>query len=1144
MAEALRGEGIDAWWDVWEIRPGDNFVSRISDGLEQCECGVVFLSNASLAGAWQQDEITILKTYAVDERRPLIPVLLDSDVKVPAILRPYSRLSAEQISDLADAIIHRTANKPALGAGRPAPSRVRFSIHLRELPNSAIGVSAQLDGKVLAGEQSVTAGAGFAFSYADFVRARPLGARQQPGEGIGASRERDLVRLGEAVGRVVFAGDVGRQLAECLTAGATGQFQEIELVFESASARLLSIPFEAARLADGRVPALMPGVFTWRSPARSNHPRTQAPSPGPLKILVAVGAPYEDKTDSAVLNIERELETILNAVEKAHVLGNAYVRVLEIGSPDQIGAALRELGYHVLHLSGHGNQAVLELEDEDGNPVPVKAGELAARIRDSGHPPPLIVLSSCHGGRDDHESGGFAQGLLDSGVPGVLAMQTAVSDYYATELAGRFYEELARAEQPLASRALALARRHLEQSRKAGSQSLPDAARIPEYATPSLFLRGEEQAVFNRAVEQVPVPEPPPTPASGAVPMLKIGDLIGRRREARQIIGVLTDDPKTLGSAGRKAGCQILGTGGVGKSSLAGRIMQRMADRGWPVATVGASWNISQISSEIAAALWGHPRKELAALARNLGNPEAPDQVRLSWLQTILGSHCLLLVLDNFEDVLTPAGTEFSNPVAAQLFAFFVQSAQRAKLLITSRYPVPICQERLHRVDLGPLSSAETRKLMLRHEGLKRQPSEKVRLIERAIGGHPRTLEYLDALLLSGTARLDAVQARLQQFAGKEGISLRAGVTLEEGIRDAIRLAAADAMVAELVRVVGQNATDLSLLWQACVFPFPVPVEALAFDPAFPRAEIDLVPLAPAVKRLAATSLLTPLTGNSIYVHRWTAESLQEFMPVDAYRASCRRAADYLKSRPASDLRQWVADLVESTRLYLACHAFDEAVSCAWQLISSLVPRGQTTLWTELAREVGNALPAGHDDKPRFLAQEADGLLALGFAGEALHCYRLGLQLNESKVAQEPGRADYLRDLSVSYSKMGDLQRALGEGEAARQFYEKALEIAERLVAQEPGRADYLRDLSVSYERMGDLQRALGEGEAARQFYEKALEIAERLVAQEPGRADYLRDLSVSYERMGDLQRALGEGEAARQFYEKALELLSSTLGS
>ena len=274
----------------------------------------------------------------------------------------------------------------------------------------------------------------------------------------------------------------------------------------------------------------------------------------------------------------------------------------------------------------------------------------------------------------------------------------------------------------------------------------------------------------------------------------------------------------------------------------------------------------------------------------------------------------------------------------------------------------------------------------------------------------------------------------------------------------------------------GQNSTDLSLLWQACVFPFPVPLQALAFDPASPQAAIDTAPLTAAVSRLAASSLLTPLENNHIYVHRWTAESLKPLVPKDAYQACCLRAAEYLKLRPVSGLSQWVADLVESTRLFLAGHAFDEAVSSASDLILKLEPGGQTTLWTELAHEVGSALPAGHDDKSRFVRQEADGLLALGLGSEALARYRVALQLDEGKVAQAPGRADYLRDLSVSYNKMGDLQRALGAGEAARQFYEKALELRERLVAQEPGRADYLVDLVKSLARMGGadrLQRAL-----------------------------------------------------------------------
>jgi Flp pilus assembly protein TadD len=73
-------------------------------------------------------------------------------------------------------------------------------------------------------------------------------------------------------------------------------------------------------------------------------------------------------------------------------------------------------------------------------------------------------------------------------------------------------------------------------------------------------------------------------------------------------------------------------------------------------------------------------------------------------------------------------------------------------------------------------------------------------------------------------------------------------------------------------------------------------------------------------------------------------------------------------------------------------------------------------------------------------------------------------------------RADFLRDLSVSYNKMGDLLRALGQGEQARASFQKSLDIAERLARQEPGRTDLQADLVVSLWRLGDrgsLQRAL-----------------------------------------------------------------------
>jgi tetratricopeptide (TPR) repeat protein len=299
------------------------------------------------------------------------------------------------------------------------------------------------------------------------------------------------------------------------------------------------------------------------------------------------------------------------------------------------------------------------------------------------------------------------------------------------------------------------------------------------------------------------------------------------------------------------------------------------------------------------------------------------------------------------------------------------------------------------------------------------------------------------------------VQKRLREYAARADVSLGTAGDLEDHVRDAIRVAAADAMVEELVRLISQTPGDLEVLWQVSVFPFPVPIDALAVPRGSPGSSLDISQLAAVVDRLVASSLLAIFEDGRVVVHRWTAESLKSYIAGEAYQGYCVRAARYLEERPVTNRQQWMADLTEAMRLFLAAREFDSAAASAKQLINFLRPYGQTTVWTELAREAGVALPNRHRDKGGFISIEGDGLVSMGFATQALERYRLALGIAERLVEQEPGRADYLRELSVSYSKMGDLQSALGQGETARQFYEKDLGIAERLVEQEPGRADY-----------------------------------------------------------------------------------------
>jgi tetratricopeptide (TPR) repeat protein len=1125
VALQLAAAGIDPWVDEWEIRPGDDFVALINRGLESCDAGLIFFSNEVEGGKWVQAEIGALTVQAVEDGKPLIPVLLDPGVPIPPLLRPRSRLGSGQIEQLIDAIYGRTG-KPAVAPPRVEVTRRRFIVRLRKAGAGQVAVAAEADGKPLADEEPVRLGPGFHYSYSEFLHALPADSRQASLEEVAAQRERDLRQLGRVVGRVIFPGAVDRALDDLLNQVASAG-EQLELAIETADVELVSIPFEAASLSNGRVPALEPGVTMSRRLAGCSATAPK-PRPGPLKILVAVGAPDEDKTPNTVLDYERELQSILDAVEEAQRFGNAAVRILEVGSLEEIQRALEQEAYHVLHLSGHGRAGTIELEDEDGAPVPATAAQLADAVRESGRPAPLVFLASCHSGGGDTETAGLAQELLRKGVPAVIAMQSAVSDSYATQLAKALYDGLSKGERPLASVALAHARRELERERR---KTLERGEREPglalaEYATPSLFLAANEEPLFDRALPLEPLKAPTRMPGGGVVPRLTADELIGRRRELRRLLRVLKDDPRVLAAIGRKAGYQLTGIGGAGKSALAGRAIARMEDAGWLAAEVSGQWTLSQVATAVGVALMGHP--QLADAGRALIDPATDERAQIDLLGRLLAQAPLLLVLDNFEDNLQVGGAAYLDAATEQVMERLCQAAGRGKLLITSRYPAPRSEDWLATEQLGPLSAAETRKLCLRLPALRRQAPEDLQTVYRAVGGHPRALEYLNAILNPGQARMPDVARRLREKAKELNLDLQdSGLTLERAVRVTLEVAARDILLDELLELVGE---DREVLFQVSVFPMPVPEAAAASC-----LKMDHGEAAPVFERLGQSSLVTRLHDEQVWVHRWTAESLRSRMGEERLRQCCRRGGAYLEARGAES--RSLDDHLAAVRLFLTAAEYGRATEIGEGILDFLRRFGRVADRAMLARELAHGVPQDHERHFVFLGVEADALLALGLTREALQRWQGVLQTLERRSQEHPERADYLRDLSVSYNKVGDLMGRLGEGEQARQFYQKALEIAERLVRQEPERADYLRDLSVSYNKMGYLMGTLGEGEQARQFFQKALELRERLVRQEPERADYLRDLSVSYERMGDLMGSLGEGEQARQFYRKALEI-------
>jgi hypothetical protein len=250
--------------------------------------------------------------------------------------------------------------------------------------------------------------------------------------------EDHLARVGHALRGALFDDATVRHLTALMDSSFG---TAVDVVVEPDEATV-GLPYELLRLPvpDSRVLATTPGVSFVRRVGGDGR-TAEPPRAGPLKILAAVAAPEETRTANVPLDVEAEMQAVLAVAGDLDRVSDAQVTILEVAGPEQIAHALAADSYHVLHLSAHGSSAWVELEDEDGGPVRVDAGRLVDALRAEGRPAPLVVLSSCSsaaGGSD-----GLAAVLVRRGADRVVAMQTSVTDRYATALATIFYRELA-----------------------------------------------------------------------------------------------------------------------------------------------------------------------------------------------------------------------------------------------------------------------------------------------------------------------------------------------------------------------------------------------------------------------------------------------------------------------------------------------------------------------------------------------------------------------------------------------------------------------------------------------------------------------------------------------------------------------------
>ncbi len=149
--------------------------------------------------------------------------------------------------------------------------------------------------------------------------------------------------------------------------------------------------------------------------------------------------------------------------------------------------------------------------------------------------------------------------------------------------------------------------------------------------------------------------------------------------------------------------------------------------------------------------------------------------------------------------------------------------------------------------------------------------------------------------------------------------------------------------------------------------------------------------------------------------------------------------------------------------------------------------------------------------------------------------YERAFELAE-QISNESGTIEAKRDLSISYNELGDIANSEGDLKTAKYYYEKSLELAEQ-ISNESGTIVAKRDLPICYTKLGNVAKSEGDLKTAKYYYEKSLELAEQ-ISNESGTIVAKRDLSISYNKLGDIANSNGDIKTAKDNYEKALKII------
>jgi tetratricopeptide (TPR) repeat protein len=759
LAAQLEALGLRVFLDEAEIRPGDNWVDRLSQGLEASRYLVLVLSPHSVDRAWVVQEWTsYVARYG--PRHRLIPVMLEN-VEVPTILAATQYLLAtDGNAATAAQQIYRVVGDHGALAG-PERIAVFSGRHLSfTLSRGADNRLRIIDPAGVAAEADSPWRSDPVFNLA-LLEYRRLTRTACDTDAMRIELSRHATTIGEQLFGLLFRDISANDRAAAFRPGGPAPV----LTIRSDDDDILAQPWELLH---------SQGVFLVRD-HRMHVVRTTLGEVDPvgllreptlpLKLVVNVSAP-----EGSLLSYEDESYQITRALA-----GRCVSVSTELGTLDDFAQVVQGEKPTAVLFSGHGAPGALVFEDDEGQADAVQIAALLTRLRRGrdGPLPKLFYLASCHGNDPVIADGAGALAsaaamLHREGMTEVVAYSGPISDTLSTWAESALFWAIADGQttRQAVDHARAALMRPLDvthDKHRPEPTALRDGNAIGGHAYPFAWA----QMVFYRRGPEFPLSVPRDARAVelDAPPQRSFAGTDRRRVLQTGFIGRRIDLHRTRRRI-RRDGQRVLvfqGLGGLGKSTLAARVLPLLGTSRdtctlWCQEVAEAADPAGALVDQLLAycrVRFGREWERVVQTADRQAGADPASRFGFFLHQLIAKSEHTALYMDNLESLLEsphadgPAAFgEWRSPALRTIWQVLDESARnsdRLYVVASSRYRHEDFGAAL--VPVGPLPSDAVYRLMSWFPALRRlSHASKVKLVAK-LEGHPRAVEFADALV-------------------------------------------------------------------------------------------------------------------------------------------------------------------------------------------------------------------------------------------------------------------------------------------------------------------------------------------------------------------------------------------------------------